>query len=137
VVTLHRGGQFKLYTCRRHMDVRLALAPEHRASAFGATSFSWSARLIPTTPRAVGSERPATPACGWEPTGSTFIFSNGLQPGRAGTASGGQGSTVAGCHPNWLRSWMNGSSFSCSSGTLVLLEPVSVHSLEFRNRQVL
>jgi hypothetical protein len=35
VVTLYRGGQFKLYTYRRHRDVRLAFAPEHRAAAFG------------------------------------------------------------------------------------------------------
>lgn len=35
VVTLYRGGQFKLYTYRRYSDVRLAFAPEHRASAFG------------------------------------------------------------------------------------------------------
>jgi hypothetical protein len=35
VVTLYRGGQFKLYTYRRYTDVRLAFAPEHRASAFG------------------------------------------------------------------------------------------------------
>ncbi len=35
VVTLYRGGQFKLYTYRRYNDVRLAFAPEHRASAFG------------------------------------------------------------------------------------------------------
>lgn len=35
VVTLYRGGQFKLYTYRRYRDVRLAFAPEHRASAFG------------------------------------------------------------------------------------------------------
>jgi hypothetical protein len=35
VVTLYRGGQFKLYTYRRYTEVRLAFAPEHRASAFG------------------------------------------------------------------------------------------------------
>ncbi|MGQ0661867.1 S46 family peptidase [Sphingosinicella sp.] len=35
VVTLYRGGQFKLYTYRRYTDVRLAFAPEHRAAAFG------------------------------------------------------------------------------------------------------
>ena len=35
VVTLYRGGQFKLYDYRRYADVRLAYAPEHRASAFG------------------------------------------------------------------------------------------------------
>jgi hypothetical protein len=35
VVTLYRGGQFKLYDYRRYSDVRLAFAPEHRASAFG------------------------------------------------------------------------------------------------------
>jgi hypothetical protein len=35
VVTLYRGGQFKLYTYRRYTDVRLSFAPEHRASAFG------------------------------------------------------------------------------------------------------
>jgi hypothetical protein len=35
VVALYRGGQFKLYTYRRYPDVRLAFAPEHRASAFG------------------------------------------------------------------------------------------------------
>ena len=35
VVSLYRGGQFKLYTYRRYTDVRLAFAPEHRAAAFG------------------------------------------------------------------------------------------------------
>jgi len=35
VVTLYRGGQFKLYKYRRYTDVRLAFAPEHRAAAFG------------------------------------------------------------------------------------------------------
>lgn len=35
VVSLYRGGQFKLYTYRRYSDVRLVFAPEHRASAFG------------------------------------------------------------------------------------------------------
>ncbi len=35
VVTLYRGGQFKLYTYKRYTDVRLVFAPEHRASAFG------------------------------------------------------------------------------------------------------
>jgi hypothetical protein len=35
VVSLYRGGQFKLYTYRRYSDVRLAFAPEHRAAAFG------------------------------------------------------------------------------------------------------
>jgi hypothetical protein len=35
VVTLYRGGQFKLYTYRRYPDVRIAFAPEHRAAAFG------------------------------------------------------------------------------------------------------
>lgn len=35
VVTLYRGGQFKLYTYRRYTDVRLAFAPEDRAATFG------------------------------------------------------------------------------------------------------
>ena len=35
VVSLYRGGQFKLYDYRRYADVRLAFAPEHRAAAFG------------------------------------------------------------------------------------------------------
>jgi hypothetical protein len=35
VVSLYRGGQFKLYTYRRHTDVRLAFAPENRAATFG------------------------------------------------------------------------------------------------------
>jgi hypothetical protein len=35
LVTLYRGGQFKLYSYRRYTDVRLAWAPEHRAAAFG------------------------------------------------------------------------------------------------------
>ena len=35
VVSLYRGGQFKLYDYRRYADVRLVFAPEHRASAFG------------------------------------------------------------------------------------------------------
>ena len=35
VVTLYRGGQFRLYDYRRYTDVRLAFAPEHRAAAFG------------------------------------------------------------------------------------------------------
>jgi len=35
VVSLYRGGQFKLYKFRRYTDVRLAWAPEDRASTFG------------------------------------------------------------------------------------------------------
>lgn len=35
VVTLYRGGQFKLYTYKRYTDVRLAWAPEDRAATFG------------------------------------------------------------------------------------------------------
>ncbi len=35
VVSLYRGGQFKLYTFRRYTDVRLAWAPEDRAATFG------------------------------------------------------------------------------------------------------
>ena len=35
VVTLYRGGQFKLYTYKRYADVRLAWAPEDRAATFG------------------------------------------------------------------------------------------------------
>lgn len=35
VVTLFGGGQYKLYTYRKYSDVRLAWAPEARASTFG------------------------------------------------------------------------------------------------------
>ena len=35
VVSLYRGGQFKLYTYRKYTDVRLAFAPEDRAATFG------------------------------------------------------------------------------------------------------
>ena len=35
VVSLYRGGQFKLYTFRKYDDVRLAFAPEDRAATFG------------------------------------------------------------------------------------------------------
>ena len=35
VVTLYRGGQFKLYSYRKYTDVRLAFAPEDRAATFG------------------------------------------------------------------------------------------------------
>lgn len=35
VVSLYRGGQFKLYRYRRYTDVRLAWAPEARAATFG------------------------------------------------------------------------------------------------------
>ncbi|MDY6922939.1 MAG: S46 family peptidase [Pseudomonadota bacterium] len=35
VVSLYRGGQFKLYQYRRYTDVRLAWAPEDRAATFG------------------------------------------------------------------------------------------------------
>ncbi len=35
VVSLYRGGQFKLYTYKKYADVRLAWAPEDRAATFG------------------------------------------------------------------------------------------------------
>ncbi len=35
VVSLYRGGQFKLYVSRLYNDVRLAFAPEDRAATFG------------------------------------------------------------------------------------------------------
>ena len=35
VVSLYRGGQFKLYRFRKYTDVRLAWAPEDRAATFG------------------------------------------------------------------------------------------------------
>jgi hypothetical protein len=35
VVSLYRGGQFKLYKYKRYADVRLVFAPEHAAAAFG------------------------------------------------------------------------------------------------------
>ncbi|MFT4913679.1 MAG: hypothetical protein ACI9YM_002280 [Brevundimonas sp.] len=35
VVSLYRGGQFKLYTYKKYTDVRLAFAPEDRAATFG------------------------------------------------------------------------------------------------------
>ena len=35
VVSLYRGGQFKLYKFRKYDDVRLAFAPEDRAATFG------------------------------------------------------------------------------------------------------
>ena len=35
VVSLYRGGQFKLYTYKNYSDVRLAWAPEDRAATFG------------------------------------------------------------------------------------------------------
>jgi len=35
VVSLYRGGQFKLYKFRKYSDIRLAWAPEDRAATFG------------------------------------------------------------------------------------------------------
>ena len=35
MVSLYRGGQFKLYTYKKYSDVRLAWAPEDRAATFG------------------------------------------------------------------------------------------------------
>ena len=42
VVTLYRGGQFKLYTYKRYSDVRLAFAPENSAAAFGGDPYNFS-----------------------------------------------------------------------------------------------
>ncbi|HYF22320.1 MAG TPA: S46 family peptidase [Caulobacteraceae bacterium] len=35
VVTLHRGGEYKLYKYRKYSDVRLVFTPEHQAVVFG------------------------------------------------------------------------------------------------------
>ncbi len=42
VVTLYRGGQFKLYAYKRYSDVRLAFAPENDAAAFGGDPLNFS-----------------------------------------------------------------------------------------------
>ncbi|MBX3477051.1 MAG: S46 family peptidase [Brevundimonas sp.] len=42
VVSLYRGGQFKLYTYKRYSDVRLAFAPEAAAADFGGDPYNFS-----------------------------------------------------------------------------------------------
>ncbi|HEX8216610.1 MAG TPA: S46 family peptidase [Allosphingosinicella sp.] len=63
VVTLYRGGRFALYTYRRYTDVRLAFAPEHRASAFAGDldNFSFPRFAIDGAfVRAYENDRPAS-----------------------------------------------------------------------------
>lgn len=59
VVSLYRGGQFKLYTYKRYADVRLAWAPEDRAATFGATWTISASRASPSMRPSSGSTRTA------------------------------------------------------------------------------
>ena len=97
VVTLFGGGQYKLYTYRKYSDIRVAWAPEGRASTFGGDPDNFNFpryALDGAFLRAYEDGRPVTPPghLKWSPRApqageATFVVGNPGSTSRLNTQS--------------------------------------------------
>ena len=98
VVTLYRGGQYKLYRFRRFTDVRLVMAPESQMAFFGGDpdNFTYPALRSSTcrscAPTSTASPPPPSHHFAWSKAGAKeddliFVIGNPGSTGRLNTMS--------------------------------------------------
>jgi hypothetical protein len=90
VVSLYRGGQFKLYRYDRYQDVRLAFAPELQAAFFGGDPDNFNFPRYAYDMALVRLYRDGQPAKGLKPL---KLDPTGAEPGELVFTSGHPGST--------------------------------------------